>query len=88
MLNLKNLENVKALKQNMHATFDSAAGQEVMAYLEQICRWYPNIADSNDTNDIIARDAYRHVLGTIKTFLNLSPQQIHELATTGTMDAM
>lgn len=70
------VEEAKALKSNVHATFDSAHGKETMKLLEKICSWYPTVYDSNETNDIIARDANRKVLGTIKNILSLSAEQI------------
>ena len=77
---LNNLNEVRALKQNMHACFDSPHGKEVMAFIEQIGSWYPNVLDTNETNDIVARDANRKLIGTLKTILMLSPEQIVELA--------
>lgn len=70
------VEEAKALKSNVHATFESAHGKETMKLLEKICSWYPTVYDSNETNDIIARDANRKVLGTIKNILSLSAEQI------------
>lgn len=77
------IEEAKAIKSNVHATFDSAHGKETMKLLEKLCSWYPTINDSSDTNDIIARDANRKVLGTIKSILNLSAEQIVYLQTEG-----
>jgi glutathionyl-hydroquinone reductase len=79
-MDLSDITYVQALKSNMHTVFDSPSGKEVMEYLEQICQWYPTMYDTNDTNAIIARDANRRVLGTIKTILKLSPEQIVSLA--------
>ena len=74
------IDEARALKSNVHATFESPSGKEVMKYLEKIGSWYPTVSDSNDTNDIIARDANRRLLGTIKTILILSPEQINLLS--------
>jgi len=65
-----------ALKSNIHATFDSPQGKEVMRYMERIGSWYPKIYDSMDTNDIVSRDANRRLIGTIKTIMELKPEQI------------
>lgn len=73
------LEQAKALKSNIHATFDTPQGKETMAYLERICSWYPTIYESNDTNEIIGRDANRRIIGTIKSIMKLSPEQIVRL---------
>jgi hypothetical protein len=70
---------IKTLKQSMHLVFDTPQGKQVMEYLESISGWTPTVADSMETNDIIARDANRRVLGTIKTILKLSPDQLIEL---------
>ena len=69
-----------ALKSNMHATFDSPQGKEVMSYLEQIGHWFPTVYDSGDTNEIIARDANRRLVGTLKSILLLTPEQIAMVA--------
>lgn len=79
-MNLKNKKEAGDLKSNMHATFDSPQGQETMKFLEQIGGWYPTSFDSMDTNDIILREGSRRLLGTIKTILTLSPEQIVSLA--------
>ena len=70
------LDEARILKQNMHICFDSPQGKEVMNYLEGICGWVPSIYDSNETNAIIARDANRRIIGTIKTLLMITPEQI------------
>jgi hypothetical protein len=79
-MSLADRDYVAGLKSNMHATFDSPQGKEVMKFLEKIGGWTPSIMDSNETNDIIARDANRKLLGTIKTILELKVDQIVELA--------
>lgn len=76
MINLNRIEDVGALKSNMHAVFDSPQGKEVMQFMEQIGGWTPHIADSQETNAIIARDANRRLIGTLKTILALSPEQL------------
>ena len=80
-MNLSDRDYVVGLKSNLHATFGSPQGKEAMLFMEKIGGWTPSILDTNDTNDIIARDANRRLLGTIKTILELSPDQIVALAT-------
>ena len=80
MVNLSNLDYVKGLKSNLHITFESPQGQEVMKFIEQIGSWYPNIFDTSETNEVIARDANRRLIGTIKSIMELSPEQITALA--------
>ena len=70
------LDDAKALKMNIHATFESPQGQETMKFIEKIGSWYPSIKDSNETNSIIARDANRKLIATLKTILNLTPEQM------------
>ncbi len=76
MINMTNKHDVRAMKANLHAVFDGPQGQQAMGFLEQIGGWTPNMYDSGETNEIIARDANRRLIGTIKTILTLSPEQI------------
>jgi len=76
VIDLTNRDTVAGLKSNLHATFDSPQGKEAMKFLEEIGSWYPKLSDSNETNDIIARDANRKLIATIKTILTLSTEQI------------
>jgi hypothetical protein len=69
-------DEAHALKTNVMATFNSPQGIETMKYLEKIAGWYPTAFDSNETNDIIARDANRRLIGTLKTIMDLTPEQI------------
>lgn len=79
-MNWKNLDEVKGLKSNLHATFDTPQGKEVMKFMMKLGSWYPNEFDSMETNAIISRDANRRLLGTIRTVLELSPEQVVTLA--------
>ena len=83
MIDLRDPDQAAALKSNIHATFDTPQGQETMRFLEQIGSWIPNIMDPMDTNSIISRDANRRLVGTIKTIMALSTQQIVELSKGG-----
>ena len=76
MIDFSNRDEVVGLKSNLHATFGSPQGKEAMKFIEEIGSWYPKMTDSNETNDIIARDANRKLIATIKTILDLSPEQI------------
>jgi len=79
-MNLKDIDYVTGLKSNLHTTFESPQGKEVMRFLERIGGWYPTNFDSMETNDIISRDANRRMLATIKTIMELKPEQIVMLA--------
>lgn len=74
------LDEAKTLISNVRATFESPQGKEVMNYLELIGSWTPHINDSLETNAIVARDANRRLIGTLKTLLTASPEQICALA--------
>lgn len=76
MIDLSDINYVRGLKSNLHVTFESPHGKEVMKFIEQIGGWMPTIADSMETNAIVARDANRKLIGTIKTMLELTPEQI------------
>jgi hypothetical protein len=80
MIDLTDKETVAALKGNLHACFDSPQGKEAMKFIEQVGSWHPTIMDSMDTNAIVARDANRRLIGTIKTMLDLSVEQIVQLS--------
>jgi hypothetical protein len=71
-----NLEDAKVLKNNVHMTFETPQGKETMKFLEKIGGWIPSIYDSGDTNEIIARDANRRLIGTLKSIMNLTAEQL------------
>lgn len=79
-MNLKDINVVKGLQSNLKATFDTPQGKEVMRFMEQRFNWIPNVFDSEDTNAIIARDANRKLIGTLKTLMELTPEQVVALA--------
>jgi hypothetical protein len=83
MVDLKNLNEVKKLKADCHTVFDSPQGKDVMKFMQEIGGWFPSVFDSMETNDIIARDATRRLLGTIRTIMDLAPEQIVALANKG-----
>jgi hypothetical protein len=71
---------VAGLKSNFHATFDSPQGKEVMRFLEQTCCWYQSILVPSNPDLTLINDGKRQVVATIKTILELSPEQIVNLA--------
>jgi hypothetical protein len=79
---LNNLTDIRYVKdlQNSLRIFDSEQGKEVMKFLESIGGWTPNIFDSMETNAVIARDANRRLIGTLKSIMSLTPEQIVALA--------
>ena len=73
-------EYVKGLKSNMHATFDTPQGQDIMKFLEHTCSWYRSVWHPDSPDMTLINDGKRQVLATIKTILELSPEQIIHLA--------
>jgi hypothetical protein len=80
MVDMKDIEEVKGIKSNMHAVFDTPQGLEVMAFLEQTCGWYQSCVVPGDPQMSLVNDGRRQVLATIKTFLKCTPEQISLLA--------
>lgn len=78
MTDLSNIEDVRMLQSNLRASLDTPAGKEVIKFLEEICGWY----DFNETEPhmIQIKHGKRQVLATIKTLLELKPEQIVALA--------
>lgn len=74
MIDLNNLTDVISLQSNLRASLGTPQGQEVVRFLEEICGWY----DFNeiDPTMILIKHGKRQVLATIKTLLELSPEQI------------
>ena len=74
MIDLSNIDEVKALQTNLRAVLGEGTGKEVMNFLEQVCGWY----DFQDTDPdmILIKHGKRQVLATIKTLLKLTPDQI------------
>lgn len=81
MIDLKNIDEVKTLQSNLRASLGTSQGLEVIAWLEQLCGWY----DFNDIepNLLLIKHGKRSVLATIKTLLELTPDQIVAIANQG-----
>jgi hypothetical protein len=69
-------DQVAALKSNMHITFETPQGREVLRFLEISCGWYKSVFDPQDPNMTLINDGKRQVIATIKTILELTPDQI------------
>ena len=80
MIKLTNINDVKALQSNLRATFENPSGKEVMKFLEQACGWYQSIFDPSNRDLALINDGKRQVLATIKTLLELPPDQVVALA--------
>jgi len=78
MTDLKSIVAVKALQSNLRASLDTPQGKEVIVFLEEICGWYD--FEETDPNMILIKHGKRAVLATIKTLLELTPDQIVAVA--------
>ena len=78
MTALKSIVAVKALQSNLRASLDTPQGKEVIVFLEEICGWYD--FEETDPNMILIKHGKRQVLATIKTLLELTPDQIVAVA--------
>ena len=78
-MKLNTIDEIKGVQSNLIAVFGTPQGKEVMGYLEDIGSWWPRMDDSGETNEIIARDANRRLIGTLKTLLQLTPEQVMAL---------
>lgn len=74
MINLSDIEQVKVLKSNLRATFETGAGLETLKFLEQLCGWYD--FHDIDPNVVLIKHGKRQVLATIKTLLDSTPEQV------------
>ena len=78
MIKLTNIDDVKALQSNLRASLETAPGKEIMKFLEGICGWYD--FTEVDPNKILIAHGKRQVLATLKTLIELKPEQIVALA--------
>ena len=78
MINLSDIDDVRALQSNVRSSLGTPQGQEVIKFLEAFAGWY----DFKDTHpDIIQiKHGRRQLLATIKTLLDCTPEQIVALA--------
>ena len=74
MIDLKDIEAVRGLQSNLRASLGTPAGQEVVKFLEEICGWY-DFAET-EPNMILIKHGKRQVLATIKTLLEINPEQV------------
>ena len=71
---------VTGLKSNIHACFESPQGKEVMKFLENTCCWYRSVWSPESPDLTLINDGKRQVVATLKTIMELSPDQIVALA--------
>lgn len=75
---LRDLDYVKGLQANLRSALGGEQGKEVVKFLEQLCGWYD--FNATDTNTILLAHGKRQVLATIKTLLELKPEEIVAIA--------
>jgi len=79
-MKMTDLEDVKGLQSNLHATFDGPQGQEVMRWLEDIVAYDMSIFDPASKENTWIQDGKRQVVATIKTLLKHKAEDIVSLA--------
>jgi len=80
MINLTNIDEVKALQSNLHVMFDGDAGKSVMKFLESYSGWYESIFDPINKDMILINAGKREIVATIKTLLENNAEAIVALA--------
>jgi hypothetical protein len=80
-MDMTNRDYVARLKSNMHVVFDTPQGKEIMRFLENTCCWRQSVWSPGNPEMTLINDGKRQVISTIKTILDLSPEQIVTLAT-------
>lgn len=79
-MKMTNIEDVKGLQSNLHATFDTPQGQEVMRWLEDIVGYDASVFDPLSRENTWIQDGKRQVVATIKTLLKHKAEDIVSLA--------
>jgi len=74
--NLTDIAYVKELQSNLRVSLDTPAGKEVMKFLEASCGWYQSVFDPVNRDMCLVNDGKRQVLATLKTLMELTPEQI------------
>ena len=78
MNKLVDLNYVKALQGNLRTSLETPQGKEVMKFLETICGWYD--FHERERDQILINHGKRQVLATIKTLMELTPEQVVAMA--------
>ena len=68
MIDLKIIDDVKALQLDLRASLGTPQGKEVISFLEGFCKWY-DFMETNP-NILLIYEGRRQVLATIKTLLD------------------
>ena len=76
MINLSDINYVKKLQSDMIAVFTSPAGKDILKFLEKTCGWYSTVFDPTNRDNTLVQDGRRQVVATIKTLMELKPEEI------------
>jgi hypothetical protein len=82
-MNLQDIDYVKGVQSNLHATFDTPQGKEVMKFLETMVGYDASIFDPTSKENTWIRDGGRQVVATIKTLLKHKAEDIVSIAKQG-----
>ena len=74
--NLTDISYVKGLQSNLRTSLDTPQGREVMKFLEASCGWYQSVFDPVNRDMCLVNDGKRQVLATLKTLMELTPEQV------------
>ena len=74
LYNLSSIEDVKSIQSELRVVFESPSGKQVMKFLEGLCGWYD--FKEMQTEPILIQHGGRRILATIKTLLELNPEQV------------
>ena len=80
MINLKDIDYVKGVQSNLHATLDTPQGKEVMRFLEEMVGYNSTIFDPSNKENTWVRDGARQVVATLHTLLKQKADDIVLLA--------
>lgn len=75
MINLSDPKEVKSIQDSLKHV--PIWHKDNMEFLEQICGWFD--FNQNDPNMILIQHGKRQVLATLKTFLDLTPEQVAQI---------
>lgn len=78
MTELHNIEYVQALQSHLRSKFNDEVGKEIMVFLEKLCGWYD--FSESDKDQILIRHGGRRIVATLKTLLELKPEEIVAIA--------
>lgn len=81
MKKMEDKEYIKGLQSNLRVVFETAAGKEVMAFLEEAVGYDASIFDPASRENTWIQDGKRQVVATIKSLMKLTPDQVVAMTT-------